>query len=456
MAASCHCPGSMGRRWGFTDGAPSHARRIPTSRELSVRSSSDNRAPLPERQVSRRLTKVGRYPDLDPVVVGERIMPGALEGLRVLDFTTTIAGPHCGRMLADLGADVVKIEAPEGDMMRTRPPLRAGASTSFGQLNAGKKSVVLDLKSPRAVEAARRLVAAADVVVENFRPGVMRRFGLDYPAMKEIKPDIVYCAISGYGQTGPSAELPAYAPVIHAASGYDLAQIAHQEEARRPDYCGIFIADVLTGTYAFGAITAALYRRQLTGEGQLIDVSMLESMLTLTLSEIQAAQFPVTPPGRPIFGPIATKNGYIMLAVASERTFQNLAAASGHPSWVDDPRFAQYSNRRRHWGELVDELEAWSKTLTTPQVQAIFDRHGVPSSPYRTVKEAMADPQLAHRQALAEIIDAGGSFLALNPPFRFSAAVACAKPFAAVLGEHTEEVLSEIGYTAAEIAALRN
>ena len=161
-------------------------------------------------------------------------MNSALDGLRVLDFTTTIAGPHCGRMLADLGAEVIKIEAPEGDMMRTRPPLRNGASTSFGQLNAGKKSIALDLKSPRGAEAARRLVATADVVVENFRPGVMRRFGLDYPAMKEIKPDLVYCAISGYGQTGPSAELPAYAPVIHASSGYDLAQIAHQEEARRP------------------------------------------------------------------------------------------------------------------------------------------------------------------------------------------------------------------------------
>src|SRR6516165_10752531 len=147
-----------------------------------------------------------------------------LDGLRVLDFTTTIAGPHCGRMLADLGAEVIKIEAPEGDMMRTRPPLRDGASTSFGQLNAGKKSVVLDLKSTQGVAAARRLVATADVAVENFRPGVMARFGLDYRAMKEIKPELVYCAISGYGQTGPSAELPAYAPVIHAASGYDLAQ----------------------------------------------------------------------------------------------------------------------------------------------------------------------------------------------------------------------------------------
>jgi len=383
-------------------------------------------------------------------------MVGSLDGLRVLDFTTTIAGPHCGRMLADLGAEVIKIEAPEGDMMRTRPPLRSGASTSFGQLNAGKKSIALDLKSPRGVEAARRLVATADVVVENFRPGVMRRFGLDYPAMREIKPDLVYCAISGYGQTGPSADLPAYAPVIHASSGYDLAQIAHQEETRRPDYCGIFIADVLTGAYAFGAIMTALYQRQSTGEGQMIDVSMLESMLSLTLSEIQAAQFAVAPPGRPIFGPIATKDGYIMLAIASERTFQNLAAGSGHPGWITDPRFAQYTDRRRHWGDLVDELELWSKERTTAEVQAIFDRHGVPSSPYRTVKEAMADPQLAHRNAFAEITDAGGTFRALNPPFRLSAAPVAARPFAAALGEHTEEVLAEIGYTHDEIVALRN
>jgi len=314
------------------------------------------------------------------------MMTGALDRLRVLDFTTTIAGPHCTRLLADLGAEVIKIEPPEGDMMRSRPPQRNGASTSFGQLNAGKKSLVLDLKTPQAVEVVRRLVATADVVVENFRPGVMRRFGLDYEALAAIKPELIYCAISGYGQTGPSSQLPAYAPVIHAASGYDLAQMAHQGEQRRPDYCGIFIADVVAGTYAFGAITTALYQRQATGRGQMIDVSMLESMLTLTLSEIQSAQFAVTPPGRPIFGPVATKDGYIMPAVASEKTFQSLAGACGHPEWISDRRFAEYNDRRANWGELFDELERWSKERTTAEVQAMFDRHGVPSSPYRTVK----------------------------------------------------------------------
>jgi crotonobetainyl-CoA:carnitine CoA-transferase CaiB-like acyl-CoA transferase len=381
-------------------------------------------------------------------------MNGALLGLRVLDFTTTIAGPHCTRLLVDLGAEVIKIEAPGGDMMRTRPPLRDGASASFGQLNAGKKSIALDLKSPAGVEAVRRLVTTADAVVENFRPGVMRRFGLDYEALRPFKPDLVYCAISGYGQTGPSAELPAYAPVIHAASGYDLAHMAYQGEMRRPDYCGIYIADVLTGTYAFGAVVTALYQRQATGAGQMIDVSMLESMLTLTLSEIQAAQFAVSPPGRPVFGPIATKDGYINLSIASERTFHSLATASGHLQWLTDPRFAEYTNRRANWGELIDELERWSTERTTAEVQAVFDRGGVPSSPYRTVREAMADPQIAHRQSFTEVHDAGGTFLAINPPFHMTAASAAARPFVAALGEHTAELLAEVGYTPAEIAAL--
>jgi CoA:oxalate CoA-transferase len=381
-------------------------------------------------------------------------METGLERLRVVDFTTTIAGPHCTRLLADLGAEIIKLEAPDGDMMRGRPPMRDGASTSFGQLNAGKRSVVIDLKRPAGLAAAKRLIATADVLVENFRPGVMQRFGLDYPVCAALKPDLIYCAISGYGQTGPSADLPAYAPVIHAASGYDLAHIAHQQVDRRPDYCGIYIADVLSGTYAFGAIMAALYQRQATGQGQLIDVSMLEAMLSLCLGEMQVAQFPMPPPGRPVFGPITTKDGYINLSVASERTFRNLAAACGRPDWIEDKRFAAYPDRRANWGELIDEVELWSKQRTRAEVQAAFDTFGVPASPYRTVKEAMADPQTAHRGSFAEVEDRAGRFLALNPPFRFSNAAAAAQPFVAALGEHTAAVLAGLGYGEAEIDAL--
>jgi len=378
-----------------------------------------------------------------------------LHGLRVLDLTTTIAGPHCTRLLADLGARVVKIESPEGDMMRTRPPLRDGASSYFGQLNAGKRSVVLDLKQGAGADIVKRLVRTHDVLVENYRPGVMQRLGLDYGALAAVQPALVYCAISGYGQSGPSAGLPAYAPVIHAASGYDVAHLSYQEGRTRPDNNGIFIADVLSGTYAFGAIMAALYDRQRTGRGQLVDVSMLESMLTMTLSEIQRAQFPMPPPGRPMFGPIETRDGYIMLAVASERTFADLARAAGRPDWLTDPRFAVYVDRRRSWHLFVDELEEWSRKLTTAECQAAFDRCGVPCSPYRTVEDAMADPQLAHRRAFSEVRDAAGAFRVLNPPFRFSAPPAGAQARAAALGEHGEEVLAEAGYTPAEIEAFR-
>ena len=161
-------------------------------------------------------------------------------------------------------------------------------------------------------------------------------------------------------------------------------------------------------------------------------------------------------PPRPIFGPVATKDGYVNLSVASERTFQAMAAAAGRKDWLTDPRFEKYIDRRVNWGALIDELEEWSTTLPTAEVQALFDRHGVPSSPYRTVKEAMDDPQLAHRQSLAEIHDKGGTFLALNPPFRMTASRTAAVPRVAALGEDSQAVLAEIGYsTAVEIAVLR-
>jgi crotonobetainyl-CoA:carnitine CoA-transferase CaiB-like acyl-CoA transferase len=254
--------------------------------------------------------------------IGEGNLTGSLAGLRAVDFSTTIAGPHCARMLADMGAEVIKIETAEGETMRSRPPMRNGCSTTFGQLNVGKKSLVLDLKSPQGIDAVRRLVTSADILVENFRPGVMHRLRLDYATLRALNPKLIYCSISGYGQTGPSAELPAYAPVIHAASGYDMAHLSYQPGRSRPDYCGIYHADVLTGVYAFGAISAALYQRAVTGSGQHIDVSMLESMLSLTLNELQWSQFEVQPPPRPMYGPIETLDGFVMVAIASEKTFR--------------------------------------------------------------------------------------------------------------------------------------
>ncbi len=375
-------------------------------------------------------------------------------GLKVLDFTTTIAGPHCGRLLADLGADVVKIETAEGDLMRSRPPLRNGASTSYGQLNAGKRSIVLDLKRPEAVAATRRLVGAADIVVENYRPGVMKRLGLDYASVSPDNPRLIFCSISGYGQTGPAADKPAYAPVVHATSGYDMAHIAYHPGRERPDSCGIFTADILAGTYAFGAISAALYQRSVTGQGQHLDVSMFEGMLSLMTVELQAAQFAMPPkPKRALYGPAATADGFVNIAVASERTFQELGKAAGRP-WASDPRFAKYLDRRTNWAEFMDELEEWTRTLTTQELMDVLERAGVPAGPYRTVEEALADPQLTHRGSLQEVRDAGGPFKVLNPAFRMSASETKAGPRASALGEHTCEVLAAAGYSEGEIAKI--
>ena len=386
--------------------------------------------------------------------IDERNTTGSFHGLRVLDFSTTIAGPHCTRMLADVGAEVIKIEPADGETMRIRPPVRNGCSSLFGQLNAGKKSLVLDLKSPEAAGIIHHLVKGADILVENFRPGVMRRLKLDYPSLQPLNPRLIYCSISGYGQTGPSAELPAYAPVIHAASGYDMAHLAYQPGRNRPDYCGIYHADVLTGVYAFGAISAALYQRQLSGKGQHIDVSMLESMLTLTPNEVQNAQFDVAPPSRPMFGPVETADGYVMVAIASEKTFQGLVHAAGRPEWVADTRFAKYADRRRHWTELMDGVESWSRTVTTEKCLDELCAHGVPSSAYRTVAEAMGDPQLVHRSAIAEVEDEGGTFKVMNLPFRMSGAKVAAGRRAPALGEHTSVVLGEIGLSEDQMVAV--
>jgi len=375
----------------------------------------------------------------------------AFGGLRVLDFSTTIAGPHCARMLADMGAEVIKIETDGGETMRTRPPVRKGCSTVFGQLNVGKKSMVLDLKSTDGMDAVRRLVATADVLVENFRPGVMRRLRLDYDSLRALNPGLIYCSISGYGQTGPSAELPAYAPVIHAASGYDMAHLAYQPGRNRPDYCGIYHADVVTGTYGFGAIASALYQRTVTGLGQHIDVSMMESMLTLTVMELQASQFTVKPPPRPMFGPTETADGYVMITVASEKTFQSLMKVIGRLEWVSDPRFATYTARRDHWADMMDGVEAWSRQLSTDASLIALAAEGVPASAYRTIAEALADPQLAHRQALSEVEDEGGAFKVINLPFRMTAADTTPGKRMATLGEHTRELLEEAGRCDAEL-----
>lgn len=377
-----------------------------------------------------------------------------LAGVRVLDFSTTIAGPHCSRLMADMGADVIKIESPEGDLMRSRPVQRDGQGTMFGQLNAGKRSIVLDLKKPEAIAAVKALVKTVDIVLENYRPGVMKRLGLDYPELAKINPKLIYGAISGYGQSGPAAGRPAYAPVIHASTGYDRAHLYYQQGRERPDNCGIFVADYASGAYALGGILAALHQRHVTGKGQMVDVSMFESLVGMLLGEVNRAFFDFEMPSRPMYGPVEAKDGYVMLATASEKTFQDMATAAGRRDWLTDPRFEKYADRRMNWDKFVDEFESWSRKFTVKECVAALEKHGVPCSPYLTVTEALQDPQVAHRGSLCDIEDSAGKYKSPAPPFRFSGSPLQSGPTVAKLGEHTESVLKEAGLTAEHIEDL--
>jgi len=385
---------------------------------------------------------------------GKTQMAGALDGVRVLDFTSVMAGPFATRMLADLGAEVIKVESLEGDQVRARPPKRDGHSAYFGNLNAGKQSIACNLKSPEIVAIIKQLVATCDVLVENFRPGVMQRFGLDFAALAAINPRLIYCSISGYGQTGPKALHPAYAPVIHAASGFDMVNLRYQDEADRPATSGIFIADVLGGTHAFGAIQAALYQRERTGQGQHIDLSMLEAMVGMLVFETQEAQFPGDA-RRPLYTPLKTSDGFIMVAPTSPRNFEQLAEAVGHPEWRDDPRFRTNADRNANWATLLALTEEWTMERDAEEAEAILSRHGVPCARYREIGELLDDPQLAARGAFAQVHDGAGTFKVPNPPFRMSGSRVEARDHVARLGEDGAAVLAGLGVSAEAVAALR-
>ncbi|MDP6343109.1 MAG: CoA transferase, partial [Alphaproteobacteria bacterium] len=258
----------------------------------------------------------------------EEVPAGPLSGIRVLDFSMFMAGPYCTRLMADAGAEVIKIEPPDGDYLRGANPMRGPHSGFFAHMSCGKKSVKLDLKSAAGKAAIRRLMPTIDVVLENYRPGVMDRLELGYEALSALQPKLVFCSVSGYGQTGPDAKLPAYAPIIHAASGMDLALIEFERRLDRPIANRSTAADILAATHAFGAICAALVGRARTGKGERIDVALMDTMHHMLAYEVQAAQLE-NPPKPPVFEPIETRDGFIVVAPVSLLNFQSLARAIG-------------------------------------------------------------------------------------------------------------------------------
>jgi crotonobetainyl-CoA:carnitine CoA-transferase CaiB-like acyl-CoA transferase len=366
-----------------------------------------------------------------------------LDGVRVLDFSIMLAGPYCARLLADVGADVVKIEPPEGDDMRLRAPLREGQSTYFGQLNAGKRSLALDLKSGEAIKLVHRLVEQADIVVENFRPGVMDRLGLGYDALRAINPRLIYCSISGYGQTGPSAGRAAYAMIVHAESGFDRALMRYAGDRDRPAAGAVFVADVLGGIFGYSAIQTALVQRARTGEGQRIDVALMDCMLNLLVYELQEAQFPVPSP-RNAYGPVRARDGDILIAPITPRNFTALCEVTGQSELANDRRFTTVPARGANWSAMMQIIEKWTERHAVSECLAALDRAGVPCAKYRDPGAALTDPHLLHRGAFAKLADQAGEFVGVNAPWKMSGADTAMQREVPAVGVHRDEILLEM------------
>jgi crotonobetainyl-CoA:carnitine CoA-transferase CaiB-like acyl-CoA transferase len=383
--------------------------------------------------------------------VKEAKAAGALQGIRVLDFSAMIAGPYCTRLMADSGAEVIKVEPPEGDYMRSRAPMRGGRSVYFGVLNAGKQSVALDLKRPEGVRLARRLASASDVIVENFRPGVMRRFGFDYESLAAENPRLVYCSISGYGQGGAWADLPAYAPIVHAASGFDTAAMNYQR-ASRPPNSAIFVADYLTGVHAFGAACAALVRRERGGRGEYIDCALMDSMLGMLAYEVAEAQEPVPRP-RLLFQATRARDGFLIVAPVSQGNFEDMVHAMGRDDLKADARFASVGARSDNWDALMAEVDGWAAGRTVAECEAAMAEGGVPCARYQSVAEAMNSPYAAARGLFATVQDGAHEIRATNPPYKMAGAAAGAR--VAGLGEHGPAVLERVlGLSPEEVGGL--
>jgi crotonobetainyl-CoA:carnitine CoA-transferase CaiB-like acyl-CoA transferase len=366
-----------------------------------------------------------------------------LAGMRVLDFSIMLAGPYCARLLADVGAEVIKIEPPEGDDMRLRTPLRDGHSAYFGQLNAGKRSLALDLKSADAIKLVHELVKETDILVENFRPGVMDRLGLGYEALRAINPRLIYCSISGYGQSGPAAERAAYAMIVHAESGFDRSLMRYAGDRDRPASGAIFVADVLGGIFGYAAIQTALVHRARTGVGQRIDVALMDCMLNLLVYELQEAQFPISAP-RAAYGPVRALDGDVLIAPITPRNFAALCEVTGQSELANDARFKTVPGRGANWTAMMQVIETWTEWHTVRECMAALDKAGVPSAEYRDPGAALTDPHLLQREAFTKVADGAGEFMGVNAPWKMSGASTSMQRDIPAIGAHRDDVLSRV------------
>jgi len=388
----------------------------------------------------------------------------SLSGIRVLDFSRVLAGPYCTMMLAELGADVIKVEEPStGDEARLWPPFIEGESGYFFSVNRSKRSVAIDLKKEDGRRIARELATRSDVVVENFAPGVAARLGIDYGTLSAVRPDLIYCSISGFGQTGPYRDRKAYDPILQAMSG--LMSVTGSRNGE-PVKCGAAVTDVVSAVFAAFAISTSLYRRERTGLGQYIDMGMLDC--SVAMLTFQAAIYLCTGEVPGLFGsenptrvPSAnyrTADGRYLHVVVNDRQWPVFCEVLGMPELAVDPDFAdnraRVANRERVNGVIARRIA----TRTAEEWLAVFDREGIPAGPVNSIDRALEDPQILAREMVKTFEHpVAGSVRAVDMPFRFSRDGTRIRSAPPLLGQHTDEVLEGVlGYSHEEVERLRS
>ncbi|MDW9625109.1 CaiB/BaiF CoA-transferase family protein (plasmid) [Sinorhizobium meliloti] len=387
-------------------------------------------------------------------------MEAPLKGIRVLELARILAGPWIGQTLADLGADVIKVESPAGDDTRTwGPPFVTGVDDErldaayFHACNRGKRSVVLDFTTAEGQEAVRRLAGQSDVLLENFKVGGLAKYGLDYESLSKVNPRLIYCSVTGFGQDGPYAHRAGYDYIVQGMSGImDLTG----EPDREPQKIGVAFADIFTGLYGVIAVQAALAQRERTGEGQQIDMALLDCMTGVLAN--QALNFLVSgkAPRRlgnahPNIAPyqvFPTSDGHLIVAVGNDRQFVKFCELLGRPDLAADARYRTNADRVQHRDSLTPELAAETAKYERDTLLEKLEASGVPGGPINTVADVFADPQIVHRQMRVDTPHTGaaaGTSPGVRTPIRFSGATLALDCGVPRLGEHTAEVLAEIG-----------
>ncbi|GJD36986.1 CaiB/BaiF CoA transferase family protein [Methylobacterium aerolatum] len=384
---------------------------------------------------------------------------GPLQGMRVIELAHIMAGPVCGLMLADMGAEVIKVEKLEGDdTRRTVPPALEGESAAYMMMNRGKRGLSLDLKAPDGIAVLRRLLSGADALIENYRGGTMERLGLGYETLRQDFPHLVYCSLSGFGRSGPYADRAGFDLVAQGMSG--LMSVTGEGPGRPPMKCGPPVTDITAGILAAMGVLAAYTRRLKTGEGQVVDTSLFEAGITHTYWQSAIAMATGVAPGpmgsaHPLNAPyeaFATADGWITIGAANQKNWTKLLTALGMEHLAEDPRFATNRDRMSHREELAATLAPAFTTRGSSEWLARLEAEGVPAGPVLDVAAMHADPQTLAREMVVEVEHTRvGRMKTLGLPVKFSATPGRVHGAAPLLGEHSRAILAEAGYDAAAI-----